>query len=56
VYLASAKSGKNVEATFLELTKTLINKHQPQHLIDGEYAKPSDGSTTLFDRKDGSSS
>lgn len=55
VYLASAKSGKNVEATFLELTKTLIHKHQPQHLTDGEYAKPSDGSTTLFNTKDGSS-
>ena len=55
VYLASAKSGKNVEATFLELTKTLIHKHQPQHLTDGEYAKPSDGSTTLFNTKEGSS-
>ena len=29
VHLASAKSGDNVESTFLSLTGTLIEKHQP---------------------------
>jgi hypothetical protein len=53
VYLASAKSGENVEATFLALTQTLIDKHQPQSLTDGTYKKPSDGSTVLFTQKEG---
>lgn len=29
IHLASAKSGANVEATFLHLTDKLIAKHQP---------------------------
>ncbi len=29
VYSASAKSGDNVESTFLKLTETLIEKHKP---------------------------
>ena len=29
IHLASAKSGANVEATFLHLTPKLIAKHQP---------------------------
>lgn len=29
VYMASAKSGANVESTFLKLTETLISKHRP---------------------------
>ena len=29
VYLASAKSGENVESTFLKLTETMITKTKP---------------------------
>ena len=29
VYMCSAKSGENVESTFLTLTETLINKTKP---------------------------
>ncbi len=52
MYYASAKSGENVESTFLKLTEILINKHQPQNVGDGSYAKPSDGSTVLFMTKE----
>ena len=55
VYFASAKSGDNVEATFLKLTEILITKHRPQSVSDGSYAKPSDGGTVLFTQKDSSS-
>ena len=52
VNLASAKSGENVESTFLKLTEVLISKHRPQSVSDGNYAKPSDGGTVLFTTKE----
>lgn len=48
VYQASAKSGQNVEATFLALTQTLIDKYKPQPVTDGSYQKPGEGNQVLF--------
>lgn len=56
VFNASAKSGDNVESTFLKLTEILIEKHKPSGVSDGSsYAKPGDGSTVLFTTKDSQS-
>ena len=54
VFMASAKTGKNVESTFLKLTETLINKTQPNSHLHGDsaYKQPGHGSGghTLFDK------
>ena len=42
IYLASAKSGENVEKTFLKLTETLIGKTKPNVYgsSDTNYSRP----------------
>ena len=55
MYKCSAKSGLNVEKTFLKLTETLISKTQPNVYGSSgtEYVGPgqSKGTTTLFEQK-----
>ena len=52
IYLASAKSGANVESTFLKLTETLIEKTKPNvnQSTEASYAHPKDnaGNKTLL--------
>ena len=60
VFMASAKTGKNVEATFLKLTETLINKTAPNSHLHGDaaYKHPSQGGGghALFDKNPAKSS
>ena len=53
VYLASAKSGENVESTFLQLTETLIGKTKPNVYgsSDTDYKRPGGEATTLFEQR-----
>ena len=55
VYKCSAKTGKNVESTFLKLTETLINNTQPNVYGSSgtDYYGPGQGgeTKTLFQQK-----
>ena len=54
VYRCSAKTGQNVETTFLKLTETLINQTEPNVYGSSasEYVGPGRGdSKTLFQQK-----
>ena len=42
VFLASAKSGVNVDSTFLKLTETLVGKTKPNVQGSSNYAHPSE--------------
>ena len=44
VYLCSAKSGENVESTFLKLTETLISKTKPNVYVSSgaSYVHPNE--------------
>jgi GTPase SAR1 family protein len=55
VFLASAKTGLNVDSTFLKLTETLIGKTKPNIQGANMYAHPSEvdkQSTRLFQVKE----